>query len=161
MKARLLLHFLSGLRSPKSHIVVTGLINGIEAILIIDTGASNCVLDVGNAQKFGLTPDLAYGNESAVGLGSDKINSSLSRAELFELGDFKLKHFPFVLLDLKIINDTFRKTGSGRIDGIIGTDLLLAGNALIDYKSATISFSGNKRELQRLFKSPFVISGGK
>jgi hypothetical protein len=156
MRAELPLHFLTGLDGQKSHITVNGIINGKEARLIIDSGASNSVLDVSLADHFGLVPDHAYQKESAVGLGSDSIDSSLSRAAVFELGAFRIMRFPFVLLDLSIINNTFRKTGSGHIDGIIGTDLLLAGHACIDYKRATITFSGSSRALQKFFRHPFA-----
>ncbi|MPM20018.1 hypothetical protein SDC9_66445 [bioreactor metagenome] len=159
MKAVLPLRFLSGNNGQKSHIVIDAVINGLEATLIIDSGASNCVIDSSRALIFDLEPDFLFMNESAVGLGSDSISSSLSRAITFELGDFVLERFPFVLLDLGIINDTFRKSGCSPVDGIIGTDLLLAGNAIIDYKSATISFSGNKRMLQKFFRQPFIFSG--
>jgi len=160
MKAVLPLHFLTGLDGQKSHITVDGMINGQPASLIIDSGASNSVLDASLADHFGLVPDHSYQKESAVGLGSDSIDSSLSRAAVFELGTFHILQFPFVLLDLSIINNTFRKTGSGHIDGIIGTDLLLAGHAIIDYKKATIVFSGNSRTLQKVFRHPFVNTSG-
>jgi len=156
MRAELPLHFLTGSDGQKSHITIDALINGIVARLIIDSGASNSVLDGSLAAHFGLTPDHSYQKESAVGLGSDSIDSSLSRAALFELGTFRIVHFPFVLLDLSIINNTFSKTGSGQIDGIIGTDLLLSGNARIDYKRATITFSGSSRQIQKVFRHPFT-----
>jgi len=159
MKAVLPLRFLSGHQGQKSHIVVTAFINGLEATLIIDSGASNCVLDTGKSLGYNLSPDGSFGNEMAVGLGSDSISSSLARADVFELGDFVVSHFPFVLLDLTIINETFKKAGSDQIDGIIGADLLMAGNAVINYKSATITFRGSKRELNKIFRHPFLFSG--
>lgn len=155
MKAALPLHLIKGNNGQISHIAVICSINGCDAMLIIDSGASNCVLDVTRATLFELAADNSFGNEVAVGLGSGNIHSSLSRAELFALGDIEIKYFPFVMLDLSIINDTFREYGSIEIDGIIGTDLLLACDAKIDYKQKKLFLKGNKRRLQKVFKHPF------
>lgn len=153
MKAVLPLRFLSGMEGQQSHIAVEAVINGKSALMIIDTGASNCVLDADRASQFGLDHEPSFRSDSAIGIGAESLSVSLSRCEHFELGEFRMEKFPFVLLDLGTINETFGKAGCGPVDGIIGTDLLLAANAVIDYKSATILFRGSKRSLQRLFKN--------
>lgn len=156
MKAALPLRFLSAMQGQRSHIAVDALINGIAATMIIDTGASNCVLDSARADRFQLTYEPSFESESAIGIGSASLSITLSKCEKFELGDFKMKEFPFVLLNLSKINETFSKAGCDPVDGIIGTDLLLAANAVIDYKSATIEFRGNKRALQKAFQNVFI-----
>lgn len=153
MKSVLPLRFLSGMEGQQSHIAVEALINGKSALLIIDTGASNCVLDSVRAAQFGLEHDPSFRSDSAIGIGSESLSVSLSRCQSFELGEFKMNKFPLVLLDLSTINETFGKAGSGPVDGIIGTDLLLAANAVIDYKSATILFRGSKIALQKIFRN--------
>lgn len=152
MKTKLKLLFLSGFNGQKSHIAVKGLINGIEATLIIDTGASNCVLDTASEEKFNLDRDNAFKSEKTVGLGSDNIESNLARAKSFSLNEFHLKDFPFVLLDLSIINKSLTENGYDPIDGVIGTDLLLAGKSKINYKNKTIQFKGSKKKLNKKFK---------
>lgn len=155
MKAALPLHLIKGNNGQISHIAVSCTINNCNAMLIIDTGASNCVLDISRSANYNLVDDYSFGNEMAVGLGSSQIQSSLSRAGSFQLGDIEIEQFPFVMLDLQIINDTFREYGSSEIDGIVGTDLLLACNAKIDYKQKMLFLKGNKRRLQKVFKHPF------
>lgn len=153
MKSVLPLRFLSGMEGQQSHIAVEAQINSKPALLIIDTGASNCVLDSARATQFGLDHDPSFRSDSAIGIGTDSLSVTLSKCDTFELGDFRMQKFPFALIDLGTINETFAKAGCVPVDGIIGTDLLLAANAVIDYKSATITFRGNKRTLQRLFRN--------
>lgn len=153
MRAVLPLRFLSGMEGQQSHIAVEALINGKPALMIIDTGASNCVLDAERARQFGLEHDTFLRSDSAIGIGSASLSATLSRCQSFGLGEFRMEKFPFVLLDLGTINETFGKAGCGPVDGIIGTDLLLAANSVIDYKSATILLRGSKRALQRLFRN--------
>jgi hypothetical protein len=155
MKAALPLHLIKGNTGQISHIAVGCKINNRDAMLIIDSGASNCVLDMARSGNFNLVADRSFGSEMAVGLGSNQIKSSLSRADVFLLGEIEIKQFPFVMLDLQIINDTFLEYGSVEIDGIIGTDLLLACDAKIDYKQKLLFLKGNKRRLQKVFKHPF------
>ena len=144
------------MQGQQSHIVVDVLINGFAASMIIDTGASNCVLDAERSERFRLIHDPSLERESAIGIGSGSLSISLSRCDRFELGDFKMDKFPFVLLDLSTVNETFGKAGCDPVDGIIGTDLLLAANSVIDYKSATILFLGNKRALEKIFRNIFI-----
>ncbi len=153
MKSILSLRFLTAMEGQQSHIAVDAVINGKPALMIIDTGASNCVLDLARAVKFELLHDPFFISDSAIGIGSGQLSVTLSRSKYFALGTFRIELFPFVLLDLATINATFAKAGCEPVDGIIGTDLLLAANAVIDYKSATITFRGNKKVLKKLFQN--------
>lgn len=155
MKAEIPLQLIEGQQGMVSHIAIEVLVNKRTALFIIDTGASNTVFDTGFAAKFGLIPDHDYGYEKAIGLGSHDLQSSVARARSFEAGSLRLKQFPFVLLDLQIINQTFHEAGGPVIHGILGTDIFLSCKAVISYKKGRILLSGNAKKLSQLFKKPF------
>ncbi len=157
MNALLPLLLIQGQFGQSSHIAVESYVNQKKALFIIDTGASNTVLDLTRSARFELRHDLSNIPEMAVGLGSDQIESSIARAELFSLGEMNFPNFPFVLLDLSIINTTFARFGQEPVDGIIGNDLLISCSARISYPDMLIRLRGNKRKIRQWFREPFSL----
>ncbi len=149
MRSVLPLEFFTNNDGLKSHIAVNAIINGKSAFLIVDTGASNCIIDLNKKDNFNLKPETFDFDNKVMGIGTQELEASVTLCEKLELGAFYLKNYPFVLLDLGAINDSLEKNGCSAIDGIIGADLLLKAKAVIDYESATILFRGNKSELHK------------
>ena len=152
MKAEIPIRFIPEEENWVSHIAVQVKVNGKPAEMIIDTGASNSVFNIQDATDYKLITRAIPGGEKAVGLGSDQLDTHMANKVELTAGGMVFKKFSFVLLDLEIINETFRKLGAESIQGIIGTDLLLKCNAVINYRKKLLTLSCSKKELKKAFK---------
>jgi hypothetical protein len=152
VKAEIPILFIPEVGDFVSHIAVQVEVNGKAARMIIDTGASNTVFDVNMADEYDLLVKSIPSGEKAVGLGSSQLETNMATKVSFKAGEMEFNKFSFVLLDLEIINDTFKKMGIGRIEGIIGTDLLLMCKATINYRKKILTLSCTKKQLQKAFK---------
>ncbi|PLW93890.1 MAG: hypothetical protein C0592_04665 [Marinilabiliales bacterium] len=152
MKAEIPILFIPEDEDWVSHIAVQVKVNGKPARLIIDTGASNSVFNIHDAEEYGLNTRAIPGGEKAVGLGSDQLETHMAKKVIMKAGEMEFKKFSFVLLDLEIINETFKKLGAESIQGIIGTDLLLKCKAVINYRKKMLTLSCTKKQLEKAFK---------
>ena len=122
------------------HLFVKGKLGRKNVRLLLDTGASKTVL----AKKFindHLKQHLLHTNEQqATGLGSNQIVSEVISITNFKLVDIKLPEQQFAVLDLKHVNETYQKLNLIPIDGVLGSDILVSLNAVIDLKTACLQF---------------------
>lgn len=115
-----------------NHFEIKGKVNGIKGRFILDTGASNSCVGFDEIETFSLkTEDSEH---KAAGAGSEEIDTQISKKNKIEIGDFKIKKVPLVLIDLSHINKALTKQEAKPVNGIIGADILEEGNAIIDYK---------------------------
>ena len=117
--------------SKTNHLLCKAKINGKNAKLIIDTGASNSCIHSELQEYFELKEKGDFFD--AAGASEGKMEAILTSECKIRLGkSFKAKQ-AFVLLDLNHINKTLKSQGAEKIDGIIGADFLKKNKALIDY----------------------------
>ncbi len=57
---------------------------------------------------------------------------------MIDLKGFQIKKAVLIAIDLSHVNNTLKKGGSGRIDGVIGSDILKKHKALIDYSEKAL-----------------------
>lgn len=119
-------------RTQTDHFEVKAVLNGISGSFILDTGASNTCIGLDKAEKFGMVSEAS--DIKAAGAGSSEMEARISKKNLFQLGKWKKKNLPVVLLDLSHVNFALTSRESEAIDGIIGADVLRKGSAVIDYK---------------------------
>lgn len=158
MKTELPIRFIPKNEDWVSHVAVDMEVNGKPAVMIIDTGASNTVFDLSLAEQYDLNTAAIPGGEKAVGLGSDQLETHMAKKVIMKAGEMEFRKFSFVLLNLDIINVTFKKLGAEPIQGIIGTDLLLMCKAVINYRKKTLTLSCTKKELNKAFKLDLMKS---
>ncbi len=156
MKVVLDLLFIPADEEWASHIAVQVKVNGKKATMIIDTGASNTVFDLNKIDEFDLKNASVPFGEKAIGLGSDQLETQMTSNVSLKIDEMEFTNFSFVLLDLSIINETFKRLGAKEIEGIIGTDLLLSCKALINYRKKTLSLSCTKKVLNQRFRLDFM-----
>ena len=120
------------------HIMINGLVNGLKANLLIDTGASRTVFDLSRINHYQPEVKIKKNNKMFSGIGSGKIETFLANISLLELGEKKIENFDVVLFDLKVINQSYAIFDLPKIDGVLGGDLLKACNAIIDYKNGVL-----------------------
>ena len=120
-------------RIKTNHIQIKAEINGIKGIFIIDTGASNTCIDLENHKLFKIFPKESP--EKASSATAEISKTMISKSNKIKIGKWMKKNISIVLFDMAFINKTLFDQGAKRVNGIIGSDLLKKGNAIIDYSN--------------------------
>ena len=117
--------------SKTKHLVCRARINGLNASLLVDTGASNSCIHSDLQKLFQLTPK--GDSFDASGASEGKMTATMTQKCELHLGRYRLGKHAFVLLDLNHINQTLSNQGAKPIDGILGADFLMKKKIVIDY----------------------------
>lgn len=128
------------------HLMVPALFGeGREGHLIVDTGASQTVLDIHSMEGYvgGLTemPDV-----QTLGVGEDEIECAVGTINRFRIGELCMENRPFVLIDLAHINKVYGRFSDKPIRGLLGSDFLMEFKARIDYGKQELSLRFDKRK---------------
>ena len=115
-----------------NHILVKCEINNIKGNFIIDTGASNSCIDYRKSEKFNIKFEIS--NESATSATNKIKKLFISKKNKIKIGDWLVEDFDLILFDMKQVIDTIVSQCNVEIDGIIGSDILKKGKAVINYK---------------------------
>jgi hypothetical protein len=115
------------------HLFVKGSINGLKCDLLIDTGASHTIFDAALIPEAPTSETEGQEIQSA-GIHAGELKSSIGHIWKFELGDLQRIDGMVVLIDLTHVNDLYKRFTDKRVAGLIGSDFLLAHQAVIDYK---------------------------
>jgi predicted aspartyl protease len=113
------------------HLVLHAKINGVRGRFILDTGASNSCLGFEGVEKFHIQTQ--HSSTKAAGAGATGLHTEQSVRNVLQLGRWKNRYFPLIVLDLTHVNTALQHYKVKPVDGIIGADVLLGGQALIDY----------------------------
>jgi len=112
------------------HHVLKAEINGKKGLFILDTGASNSVIDTNRAKKFKLK--LKETEHKATGAGTGEIDINTTGKNKLKIGKWKRDKMRFVTMDLSHINIALELV-EVEVDGIIGADVLHEGGGIIQY----------------------------
>lgn len=125
------------------HIVTEVLVNGEKARLLIDTGASRTVFDLQRITNFpGIASDVFKKMEkSSSGLGTNTMESFTFLIDDFRLNEIGLTEFEAVLVDMIHVNQSYEILGMPPIDGVLGGDILVEYDAVIDYGSQDLKLT--------------------
>lgn len=114
------------------HLQLTCTINNVLGDFILDTGASNSCVDFKYAEYFNLLT--VESKIRAAGAGASNMLTKTSSKNNLLIGSWNYKKLNLVLFDMTHVNQALVEHESEVIHGIIGADVLNAGNAIIDYK---------------------------
>ncbi len=114
-------------------------VNGEEAHLVIDTGATGTVFDTASAGRLGLK---SSGAAVAAGLGTASMAASACEVESIEVGPCRFAHLPVRIVDLSAVRHAMQQRGARACDGVLGSDILLSRDAVIDYKCFKLYLKG-------------------
>lgn len=112
--------------------------DGSEGLWIIDTGASRTVFDLGLVAHY----DQVETDEELVksaGIGAERLETTLGELHPFSLGEFRIEPLIVALIDLSHINRLYYHATEREICGLIGSDLLMQFNAVIDYRTLQLT----------------------
>ena len=131
--------------TPLGHLEIEATVNGNPARMLVDTGAGVTVIDRARARRWAVAGEQS--GETAVagcvgGIGSVE-NATL---EALKLAGLELTDVDVKIMDLSQINDGLEKHNSQRIDGIVGSDLMVRQEAVIEYAT-------NRLHLRRSYEA--------
>jgi predicted aspartyl protease len=116
------------------HLMIHPLINNKKSCLLIDTGASRTVFDMKRIQRFVDEKGFKPNEKLSTGLGTNSMQTHDVAIKKMQLNELVLKNIKSILLDLSHVNESYGKLGLPSIDGVLGSDLMVKYNAVIDYQ---------------------------
>lgn len=126
---------------PESyHLFIEGRLNGKPVNLLVDTGASKTVFDVNRISNFVRKRKKSFDSfeKQTTGLGTNTMESHYTMVKTFCIDKLEIKDFKAILLDMAHVNQSYQLLSQTQIDGVLGSDLLMKYNAVIDYSKKII-----------------------
>jgi predicted aspartyl protease len=118
-------------------------INGKEAVLLLDTGASKTVFDMEMINHYIENFQPEAHDKFTTGLGTSSMESHKTIVDTLELGDITISNFDAVLLDLSHVNKSYELLGIPQITGVLGSDLLVELKAVINFSDNSLELNSN------------------
>ncbi|MDZ4667206.1 MAG: retropepsin-like aspartic protease [bacterium] len=109
--------------------------------LLLDTGASKTAFDQEQILKFVSEETLRSYEIQSVGLGSNTVLTQLSHLPKIKFGSIELQQQEVAVLNLSHVNQAYEMLNLKKIDGVLGSDILYALKAIINYPKAQLSLS--------------------
>jgi len=123
------------------HLQLKVKINGVEANLILDTGASRSVFDETRITLFTKNNHVEDNERLSTGLGTNTMTSKNVILEKLQLNELIIENYEATILDLAHVNESYEKLELELIDGVLGSDILTEYNAIIDYGKKELIFN--------------------
>lgn len=117
--------------SKSNHFEVIVKLNGIKGLFILDTGASNSCVDSKCAHLFKLI--VKPSDVKAAGAGANNMITQQSVKNKLTIGKWEKNNINVVIFSLIHVNAALIDHNARPIHGIIGSDILKKGKAIIDY----------------------------
>ena len=119
-------------RTVVGHLELDAVVNGHQARMLVDTGAGVTVIDRAAADRWTVARHEAEGEAlGCVTFGSVE-SATLNQ---LKLSDLEMKDVAVNVLDLTHINVGLAQEEAEPIDGILGSDLMVKRDAVIEYAS--------------------------
>jgi hypothetical protein len=126
------------------HLLLKLYINKKVANVILDTGASKTVFDKTRIEKYVASKTFVDHESLSSGLGTSSMTSQLTVIKKLRIGEAEIDNYKTVLLDLSHVNESYLHVGLKPIDGVLGSDILLKFNAVIDYEKKVLKLKIKK-----------------
>jgi predicted aspartyl protease len=123
------------------HPILNIKIYGKPFVVVLDTGASKTAFDKAlllNANKKALIND---SNILSTGLGTNSMRSFTATIHDMRIGRLKVPEFQVAVLDLSTINIAYTQLGHPEVLGVLGGDILMKYQAIIDYGKRIVKFT--------------------
>ncbi len=114
-----------------NHFELKAKINGVAGRFILDTGASNTLVETSNFEMFKLKVEDS--DVKVTGAGATDMASKVSKKNNLKIGKWTNHRTVIVLFNLTHVNTGLSGLDVEPINGIVGTDILKKGKAIIDY----------------------------
>jgi hypothetical protein len=122
------------------HLMTKGLINGMEASFLIDTGASRTVFDQTGIRNYIGDQTFIENEKLSTGLGTSTMESQVAKIDCITFGELSILNYEAVVIDLTHVHLSYQQLELPEINGVLGGDILHKYKAVINYKSKTLKF---------------------
>ena len=113
------------------HYLVKVKLNGKKGFFMIDTGASTSVLNIRLAGKYKVKPLSSQPEIMAYGASDVPLDVAFTEpVKKLRIGRWQIKKLPMILMDISHLEEHL---DGFEIQGIIGSDILMLGEAILDY----------------------------
>jgi len=120
-------------------LIINVKINGVEGLYILDSGAGQTVVDTKQCENLKLKLNTEDATYSGGGLGVHSIETIPSYNNTIEINGFKIDTLPVAVMSLASAWESLAVIGAQEVlFGIMGVDLLTAGQAIIDFNTMTL-----------------------
>lgn len=126
------------------HLIVKIQINDKVAEVVLDTGASKTVFDTIRITKYVKDKKIVPHGKLSAGLGSNNMKSYTITLDKIKIGNLEIKKYTTVLLDLSHVNNSYHQVGFNSVEGILGSDILVAYKAVIDFEKKVLKLKYKK-----------------
>jgi predicted aspartyl protease len=125
---------LVNLHNDGFHLLVEVVVFGQSFHVVLDTGASKTVFDRTFIEKHMKNTELLSSELLSTGLGTSNMESHTILLPVLKIGKFKLKNFEVAVLDLSMISQAYSNLNLPPVIGVLGGDILMPYQAIINYK---------------------------
>lgn len=114
-------------------------INDVDGVYILDTGAGQTVVDAKQMDTLKLKLNHDETALTGGGVGAHSIANIPSYNNKIEINNFKIDNLIVAVMSLETAWESLARVGAhDEIFGIIGVDILKAGNAILDFRTMTL-----------------------
>ena len=113
------------------HLYANIVMNNVKGKFILDSGAGATVMDEKRTEKYNLKA--TDSDDKATGAGGSDIETKISINNKLSIGNYQLDNYTIILMNLDHVNNAFKQLGLEGVEGVIGSDILSSGKAIIDY----------------------------
>ena len=101
--------------------------------VVLDTGASRTAFDRDLLIQANEEANIIASERLSTGLGTNTMESATAMIENIWIGDMMIPEMEVAVLDLSTINVAYRELGHPEVLGVLGSDVLMKYNAVIDF----------------------------
>lgn len=126
------------------HLLVEVVVFGQNFKAVLDTGASKSAFDMDIIS--GLAPQdqiIHIPDHHAIGLGTTTMERYFVNCPQLKLGDLMIENYEAPVFDLSAIKFAYEKLDLPLVIGVIGGDILMQFNGIIDYQNLSLTLSKN------------------
>lgn len=120
------------------HLLIEIKVNDMPYTLVLDTGASRTAFDHDILAQSGAA--IVASERLSTGLGVTNMSSSTAMINNMQIGNLNISDFEVAVLDLSTINVAYRQLNHPEVLGVLGGDIMVRYNAVIDYGKKSIDF---------------------
>lgn len=117
------------------HILVKVTVCNTQFNVVVDTGASKTVFDHHMLLQAESPVEIVATEKLSAGLGTTSMQSFTAIVPDFKIGKLHLTQFEAAVLDLSSINDAYSQLNHPQVLGVLGGDILMQYQAVINYGS--------------------------
>jgi hypothetical protein len=126
------------------HLLVEVVVFGQNFKAVLDTGASKSAFDMDIISSLAPQDQIIHiPDHHAIGLGTTTMERYFVNCPQLKLGDLMIENYEAPVFDLSAIKFAYEKLDLPLVIGVIGGDILMQFNGIIDYQNLSLTLSKN------------------